>query len=111
MTVPALPVPCYRVDKFIVPAAARAEFLARVAATHEVLRRQAGFARSLVLEQAGGPGAFNFVTLVEWADAAAFEQAVAVVAAAHRASGFDRQAAMARLGITADMATYRPLAL
>jgi hypothetical protein len=33
----------FRVDKFVVPAAAREEILDKVKATHEVLRRQQGF--------------------------------------------------------------------
>jgi hypothetical protein len=51
-------------DKFVVPAHAREEFFMRVRATHEVLRTQAGFVRDAILEQASGPGEFNFVTIV-----------------------------------------------
>ena len=41
----------YRVDKFVVPAAARQEFLERVTQTHQILRGQAGLIRDLILEQ------------------------------------------------------------
>ncbi|HWP45863.1 MAG TPA: hypothetical protein VNM22_01765 [Candidatus Limnocylindrales bacterium] len=56
----------YRVDKFVVPNSARDEFMARVKATHEVLRKQRGFVQDILLEQFAGPGEFNFVTIVEW---------------------------------------------
>ncbi|WP_172300393.1 antibiotic biosynthesis monooxygenase [Pseudoruegeria sp. HB172150] len=99
----------FRIDKFTVPEAARAEFLARVAETHEVLRGCQGFVRDVVYEQYAGPGAFNLITLVEWADQAAIDGAVKRVKAAQDASGFDPRETMARLGITGDIAFYREL--
>ncbi|MBN7757589.1 antibiotic biosynthesis monooxygenase [Nitratireductor aquimarinus] len=101
--------PVYRVDKFAVPAAGRQEFLERVSATHDALRRQDGFVRDVVLEQASGPGDFNFVTLVEWRDEAAFAGASQAVASMHQETGFDRHEMMERLGIRADIANYRAL--
>jgi len=46
----------FGVDKLVVPAHAREEFLTRVHATHEVLGTQAGFVREAILEQTTGPG-------------------------------------------------------
>lgn len=74
----------YRVDKFIVPEHARAEFLGRVGATHDLLRKQPGFVRELLLEQVGGPGEFNIVTLVEWESDKAIERARETVTALHK---------------------------
>lgn len=54
----------YRVDKFKVPRAARNDFLERVLSIHELLRTQPGFVQDFVLEQVGGPGSFNIVTIV-----------------------------------------------
>ncbi|WP_018183733.1 antibiotic biosynthesis monooxygenase family protein [Kaistia granuli] len=102
--------PLYRVDKFIVPAEARDEFLARVRDTHGVLRRQEGFVRDLILEQQSGPGAFNIVTVVEWANEDVVGRVSEAVAKYHAAIGFDRNETLARLGITADIANYAPLA-
>jgi len=101
----------YRVDKFVVPPAARAAFLDRVTATHAVLRAQPGFVRDLVLEQNGGPGEFNVVTLVEWENAGVVAAASGAVARAHAEAGFDRQAFLAANGIRADIANYGALAL
>lgn len=42
----------------------RQEFLERVHATHELLRAQVRFVQDFILEQASGPGKFNFVTIV-----------------------------------------------
>lgn len=103
--------PFYRVDKFAVPVDGRDEFLSRVAATHALLRRQEGFVRDLILEQASGPGQFNFVTLVEWTGPEVLERVSAAVAELHKHIGFDRHEMMSRLGITADIANYRHLEL
>ncbi len=97
----------YRIDKFAVPEAALLEFLALVNRTHEVLRRQSGFVRDLVLQQVSGPGQFNAVTFVEWADQASYDEAAEAVHRFHGTIGFDAKSAMARLGITADIGIYR----
>ncbi len=96
----------YRVDKFVVPAAARAEFMARVAMIKGMLEAMPGCRQNLVLEQVSGPGAFNVVTFVEWESAGALESAKAAVAACYKEMNFNPQEAVTRLGITADMANY-----
>lgn len=101
----------YRVDRFVVPEAARAAFLDRVAATSRVLHRQPGFVRELVLEQSTAAGASNFVTVVEWRDAAAIEQAALAVGRAHAAMGFDRRAFTDEHGIRAEIGTYGAVVL
>ena len=99
----------YRVDKFVVPKAAREEFLKRVHDTHHVLRRQPGFIRDALLEQIGGPGRFNIVTVAEWESQEAIDAARAAVAKSHAEIGFNPQETMARLGIEADIANYKPI--
>jgi len=99
----------YRVDKFVVPEAAREEFLRRVHETHQVLRRQPGFVRDSLLEQVSGPGRFNIVTVAEWESQAAIDTARTEVMNAHAKSGFNAQETIARLGIEADIANYRPI--
>ncbi|HEV7252081.1 MAG TPA: antibiotic biosynthesis monooxygenase [Mesorhizobium sp.] len=96
----------YRTDKFIVPPAARAEFLQMVRQTHEVLRKQQGFVRDLILEQRSGPGAFNVVTIAEWESEAVVHDVRAAVAAYHASIGFDPAEMMEQLGITADIGIY-----
>ncbi|KPH08812.1 antibiotic biosynthesis monooxygenase [Rhizobium acidisoli] len=100
----------FRVDKFVVPAAAREEFLVNVMMTHKLLEAQDGFIDHKVLEQVAGPGEFNFVTIAQWESAEVVERVRATVAAAHKAANFDPQEMFARLGIRADMASYKPVA-
>ena len=97
----------FRVDKFNVPPSAREEFLEKVRATHELLRSQAGFVQDAILEQASGPAEFNFVTIVEWDNAAAMEPARQAVGALHKKMNFDPSELFARLGIRADLGNYK----
>ena len=97
----------FRVDKFVVPAQAREEFLNKVHATHDVLRKQPGFVRDAILEQTSGPGQFNFVTIVEWENNDAIEGARQAVLALHRQMNFDPQELISRLGIRVDIANYQ----
>lgn len=99
----------YRVDKFIVPAEARAEFIAKVRTTHDLLRRQPGFLQDFILEQESGPGEFNFVTLVEWAGPEYIAAARTAVQELHREMNFNPQELFARLGIKADLGNYRAI--
>jgi heme-degrading monooxygenase HmoA len=96
-----------RVDKFSVPAAARAEFLEKVQATHALLRTQAGFVQDAILEQTSGPGEFNFVTIVEWKNADAVEPARKAVTALHHEMKFDSREMLTRLGIHADIGNFK----
>jgi len=101
--------PLYRVDKFIVPANGRDEFLERVGATHKLLRTQDGFVRDAILEQQTGPEESRIITVVEWARSDVVETVSQKVAEMHRSVGFDRLEMMARLGIQADIGNYRRL--
>jgi hypothetical protein len=100
----------YRVDKFIVPAAAREKFLVKVMMTHKLLEAQEGFIDHRVLEQVAGPGEFNFVTIAEWKNTEVVERARAAVTDAHKAANFDPQEMFLRLGIRADIGSYKPVA-
>ena len=97
----------FRVDKFVVPARAREEFLGKVHATHEILRTQPGFVRDAIQEQSSGPGEFNFVTIVEWENGDFFEGARQAVAALDRKMNFDPHELITRLGIRVDIANYK----
>ena len=99
----------YRVDKFAVPEAARAEFLNVVKRTHAFLKTLPGLVRDAVLEQFSGSGEFNFVTIVEWENMTVFDNARQAVAAMHARHNFNPQELIVRLGIRADLANYRQL--
>ena len=99
----------YRVDKFVVPDSARAEFLSRAKAIRDVLRKQEGFVRDSYLEQVSGPGEFNIVTIAEWEGQKHIEAAKSAVAALLRQSNFNPQGMYERLGIKADIAFYEQI--
>lgn len=97
----------YRVDKFIVPASARDEFLGRVRKTHALLKIQRGYLQDAVLEQVAGNGEFNFVTIVEWDSQASIENAKAAVTSMYAQTNFNPQEMFERLGIQADLGNYQ----
>jgi heme-degrading monooxygenase HmoA len=97
----------YRVDKFIVPASARDDFLARANAIRDILKTQKGFIRDTYLEQFSGPGEFNIVTIAEWESQEHVEQAKVAVATFMQATKFNPQEMYQRLGIKADIAFYK----
>jgi heme-degrading monooxygenase HmoA len=96
----------YRVDKFVVPAAARDEFMVRISAIRQILDDMPGCRQNLVLEQTSSSSEFNVVTIVEWEDADVFEKAKDTVTARYKQMNFNPQELIARLGIKADMANY-----
>jgi heme-degrading monooxygenase HmoA len=99
----------YRIDKFKVPPSAREEFFAGVHESQGFLSTLPGFVRNSVFEQMSGPGAFNFVTVVEWESGEAIEDAQKSVAAKYESIGFNPQERRTRLGIEADVAIYRAM--
>ena len=97
----------YRVDRFKVPDSSRAEFLDKVRQTHELLRVQPAFLQDMLLEQPLTSGEHNVITIVEWENEAAIASAKAKVQAMHARANFNPQELIARLGIKADIASYR----
>ena len=106
-TAPSTPV--YRIDAFLVPLAARDEFLARVTPTHELLRKQDGFVRDFLVERSVDETHCSIITIVEWASADATKDVAPKVQALHRSQNFEPHALMQRLGITADLGLYQPI--
>jgi hypothetical protein len=59
-----------------------------------------------VLTQTEGPGEFNVVTIVEWADAAAMANTRATMQAHYAREGFDPPTFMDSLGVRGDLSVY-----
>jgi hypothetical protein len=70
--------------------------------THDLLGTMNGCLQNLTLQQCSGPGKFNLDTVIEWAPAAAIQQAGAAVAAMHQAKNIKPDGVFERLGIAAD---------
>lgn len=99
----------YRIDRFLVPDAAREAFLARVGETHDLLRMQPGFLRDLLLEEEAGPGVVSIITFVEWENQRAIDNARRSVSAMHERTGFNPKAALAQWGLRAEIGLFRPV--
>ena len=102
--------PVFRIDRFQVPAAAVAPFLARVHGIRELLAPQPGCRQNLVLTEAGEEGVLRVMTLVEWVSAEAMAAARASVQRCYADEGFDPQAFMRQLGVVADFGVYETAA-
>ena len=102
--------PVFRIDRFQVPAAAAAPFLARLHHIRELLAPQPGCRQNLVLTEAGQAGALRVITLVEWASPEAMAAARASVQRCYADQGFDPKDFMRQLGVEADFGVYAPAA-
>ena len=94
--------PVFRIDKFVVPTDARPAFIAQMQRIQETLRSLPGCRRTLVLDQTGGTGEFNVLTLVEWAN----EAAVVFVKKKFTDEGFDPAAFTRNAGVRSDQGFY-----
>lgn len=99
--------PLYRINKFVVPTAARAEFVELVGKTLAVIRSQDGYVKDLFLEQHAGPGKFNFVTMIEFVSEEFAPKVAAAIGEFDRSLNLDRAALMEKLGIQTDSASYK----
>lgn len=97
----------FRVDKFVVPAAALDAFMTRLRYVHAILVDLPGSVQRHILSQIGGDGEFNVVTFLEWADREAMTAAVAHMQKRFAEDGFDPKKMVVDLGIRADHGFYR----
>src|SRR5882724_6776530 len=100
----------FRIDRFVVPAAAEAEFLAAVTATNTVFEAMDECLQLWVLKQEGSSGSCNYITVAQWVSPAAIPKARAAVAAKHESMNLDPQELFTRLHIEAELGYYVPAA-
>lgn len=100
----------FRIDRFTVPAAVRAEFLTRIHFIDALLKLQPGCRAHRVFERPVNDGEVAIITVAEWESPEAMAAARDQVGSEYRRQGFDPAAFMARLGVTADIGTYAQLA-
>ncbi len=96
----------YRIDKFVVPAQAREEFIGKARESIELLRTMPGYVRGALLERSSGPDELNIVTIAEWESAEVVERVKAAMAELYRQRGFNPQEMYDRLGIKLDRGDY-----
>lgn len=96
----------YRVDRFVVPEAARDAFLERIVVIRDFLAGQPGCLYNRIAESHREDGLVSMMTIVEWRDRASMESARAAAKAHYAATGFDPQAFMTELGIDPDFGLF-----
>jgi len=98
----------FRVDKFVVPTASLPAFIAKMHEIQQVVRQMPGCKRDLLLQQSSGAGEFNVVRIIEWADSASVEAALASMQKRFKDEGFDPTAYFVhQLGARPDFGLYR----
>jgi heme-degrading monooxygenase HmoA len=101
----------FRIDRFVVPAAAEAEFLAAVTETNSVFEAMEECLQlRVVKQQEGSSGSCNYITVAQWASSDAIPKARAAVAVKHKAMNLNPQELFARLNIKAELGYYVPVA-
>lgn len=96
----------YFIDKFVVPAAGKEEFLQRVAINRTFISGLPGFVNDAAYESMDDTGNLTFITVAAWRDAAAVEAAKKSVQAKYQQEGFDMPGMIKRLGITMERGMY-----
>lgn len=97
------------IDRFVVPAVARNEFLARVKINRDFIRQLPGFAGDEAVERIDEKGNTELITIALWRDAEALGHAKEAVQAYYLQEGFEPAAMMKRLGITMERGVYMPV--
>lgn len=94
------------IDKFVVPVAAKSEFLERVRINRDFIKTLPGFIEDAAYGRTDEQGNLVLVTIAVWADADALKNAKEAMQAEYKKQGFDPVAMLARLGITMDRGIY-----
>lgn len=98
------------IDRFVVPAAAREEFLRRMKINRDFIKNLPGFIEDAAYEQTGGDGSeFNFVTTAVWKNSDSLESAKREVFAFYQKQKFDMPVFLKRLNVKIERAIYREL--
>lgn len=97
------------IDKFFVPAAAKAAFMERVRINRSLIKQLPGFIEDAAYEHADEEGNLVLVTVAQWQSQEALNKAKETVQAAYKKEGFNMPEMLQRLHITIDRGVYSPL--
>ena len=87
------------IDKIIVPASNRTDFVTRMKATQQFLHALPGFISQATYERTDADGNYVFLTATVWQDKAAIDNAQEALAAEYKRTGFDRAAYNKKMNI------------
>ena len=99
----------FRIDSFSVPDPAREEFEQAMRRNLAFIGTLPGFRGHVAFEKAGGPTAFNVVTIAVWESKEAVDKAGEEVRAYYARIGFDTPAMLARWGAKAEIGYFTAL--
>lgn len=94
------------IDRFVVPAAARKEFLERTKFNRDFIKSQPGFVGDSVYED-DEPTESRIVTVAVWASEEAINNARAAVAKYYQEQGFDVSVFVKKLNIQMERGIYK----
>lgn len=94
------------IDTFIIPPAAREEFMTRVALNRSFIKTLPGFIEDQAYERRDEQHTIHYVTVAVWASEAALKSAREAVQAEYKRQSFDPAAFMKRLQITMNRGIY-----
>jgi len=97
------------IDKFVIPATAREEFMKRAGYNRNFIKTLPGFIHDNAYESKGADGNILITTIAVWEDESALLKAKKAVQAEYKRINFDPAEMTRRLGITMDRAIYKAL--
>jgi predicted ester cyclase/heme-degrading monooxygenase HmoA len=95
------------IDKFLVPAKAKQEFLERVKINRNFIKNLPGFIKDAAYERTDENGNLVFITIAVWESEDAVKKAKEAVQAEYQKQGFNMPEMLERLNITMDRGVYR----
>jgi predicted ester cyclase/heme-degrading monooxygenase HmoA len=98
------------IDKFFIPAAAKAEFYERMHINRSLIKKLPGFIEDAAYEYTDNDGNLICVTVAQWENKEALNKAKEVVQAEYKKQGFDMPAMLKRLNIVVDRGIYTTVA-
>jgi steroid delta-isomerase-like uncharacterized protein len=95
------------IDKFLVPANGKQEFMERLKINRDFLKKLPGFIEDAAYERTDENGNLVFITIAVWENEDAIKKAKEAVQAEYKKQGFNMPAMLERLNITMDRGLYK----
>jgi predicted ester cyclase len=95
------------IDKFIIPASAKDEFIKQTSYNRNFIKNLPGFVRDNAYESSDDKGNILFTTTAVWENQDALNKAKEAIQADYKRIGFNPAELLKRLGITMDRAVYK----
>jgi heme-degrading monooxygenase HmoA len=95
------------IDKFLVPAKAKQEFMERVKINRNFIKNLPGFIEDAAYERTDENGNLVFITIAVWENEDAVKKAKEAVQAEYKKQGFNMPEMLERLNITMDRGMYK----